>query len=176
MTADIVTLQTARLILRGHRASDLADCAAMWGDPLVTRHLGGPPLGREEVWTKLLRYLGHWSVMGFGFWVITDRASGRFVGEVGFGDFRRELEEPFTNAPEMGWVLASWAHGRGFASEAARAALEWGDEHLPGRRTLCLVHPENAASIRVASKLGYQEYGRTFYKGAPAVAFERRTG
>jgi RimJ/RimL family protein N-acetyltransferase len=52
-------LETERLILRGHRREDFADCAAMWGDETVTRFVGGHPLGQEEVWSRLLRYVSH---------------------------------------------------------------------------------------------------------------------
>lgn len=60
------TLRTERLVLRGHRREDLGDCAAMWADPEVTRYLGGRPFSEEEVWGRLLRYVGHWAIMGFG--------------------------------------------------------------------------------------------------------------
>ena len=59
-------LETPRLSLRGHRVEDLEDCAAMWGDPQVTRHIGGRPSTKEEVWSRLVRYVGHWALLGFG--------------------------------------------------------------------------------------------------------------
>ena len=89
----IPRIETGRLVLRGHRADDLQDCARMWGDRDVTRYIGGKPFSREEVWSKILRYAGHWSLLGFGYWVIADRASGRFLGEAGFADFKRRIEQ-----------------------------------------------------------------------------------
>jgi RimJ/RimL family protein N-acetyltransferase len=167
-------IETERLTLRAHRLEDFVDSAAMWGDPEVTRYIGGRPFSKEEVWTKLLRYVGHWSVMGFGYWVARDRATGRFVGEVGFADFKREIEPSLDGAPEIGWALAPWAHGRGLATEAVRAANAWGVAHFESGRTVCLISPENLASIRVAEKCGYKEFKRTTYKGQPTILFERR--
>lgn len=171
--AAVPDLQTERLTLRGHRAEDLGDCAAMWGDPLVVHHLGGRPLSREEVWTKLLRYVGHWALLDFGYWVVTERISGRFIGEVGFADFKRELHPPLDDSPEMGWVLARWAHGQGFATEAVGAALRWGGSHFGARRTVCLIAPENRRSLRVADKCGYREHARATYKGEPTIVLAR---
>ena len=169
----VARLETERLVLRGHRVADFAECSVMWGDAEVTRFIGGRAFPKDEVWTKLLRYVGHWSVLGFGFWVLEDKGSGRFVGEVGFADFKRDIEPSLEGAPEIGWVLAPWAHGRGLATEAVRAALGWGATGLPSKRTVCLISPENVASIRVAEKCGYREFRRTTYKGQPTLLFER---
>ena len=169
----VPTLATERLSFRGHRRGDLAELAALWGSAEVTRYIGGRPFSEEEVWTKLLRNVGHWSVMGFGYWVVEERSSGRFVGEVGLADLRREIEPAILGTPEIGWVLAPWAHGRGYATEAARAAITWAEAHLGSRRTVCLIDPENLASIRVARKCGYVELARTTYKLQPTIVFER---
>jgi len=168
-----VAIATDRLALRRHRRDDLDACAAMWGDPLVTRHIGGKPFSAEEVWTKILRYAGLWSLLGFGYWVIEEKSSGRFVGEVGFADFKRAIAPPLGGAPEIGWALAAWAHGAGFATEAVAAAVAWGEARFAAGRTVCLIGPDNAASIRVAAKCGYREFARTTYKDRPTILFER---
>ena len=95
-------LSTARLRLRGHRREDFEDCAAMWADERVTRFIGGKPSTREQCWARLLRYIGHWALMGFGYWVVEEKASGRHVGEAGLADFRRGLGQGFDDAPECG--------------------------------------------------------------------------
>jgi RimJ/RimL family protein N-acetyltransferase len=166
-------LDTERLTLRTHTLADFDECAAMWADPLVTRHIGGRPSSEEETWARVLRYAGLWALVGFGYWVVRERASGRFVGEVGLADFRRDLSPRLDGAPEVGWALASWAHGSGFATEAVRAALAWADAHLGPVRSVCLIDPANAASIRVAEKCGFHEAARTTYKGADTLIFER---
>lgn len=172
MSVNIPILETERLVLRGYRVEDLDEAAAMWSDPQVTRHIGGKSLGREEVWARLLRYLGHWSVAGYGFWQIRERATGRFIGECGLADFKRDLALSFEGAPEAGWILASWSHGQGYATEAMTAVLAWSAAALH-RRTVCLIDLANVRSLRVAAKLGYREFARTDYKGVEVLVLER---
>jgi RimJ/RimL family protein N-acetyltransferase len=164
------TIETERLILRPHRAEDFDDLAAMWADPGVTRFIGGRPSTPEESWARLLRYGGLWGLLGLGYWAVRDRATGRFVGDVGFADFHRGLD--FAGAPEAGWVLAPWAHGRGLAGEAVRAALAWADAR-GWARSVCIIDPDNAPSLRLAGGCGYQEAGRITYKDHPVILLER---
>lgn len=172
----VPSLETERLILRAHTVADYDDSAAMWGDPEVTRHIGGRPSTPEEAWSRVLRYAGLWTLLGFGYWVARERETGRFVGEVGFADFRRDITPPLQGAPEVGWALAPWAQGRGYATEAVRAALAWGDAHLAAPRTVCLITPQNTASLRVAEKCGFRELTRAVYKGEENILCERPRG
>jgi len=176
MTTEVPVIETARLRLRGHRVEDFADCAAMWGDPAITRHISGRPFAPEETWGKILRYAGMWALLGFGYWAIEEKESGRFAGEAGFADFKRKIEPSLDGMPEIGWVLAPWAHGQGFASEAAAAAVAWGDGHFGATPTACIVAPEHAASIRIAQKCGYREHARTTYNGEATIMFRRARG
>ena len=170
----VPVLETERLVLRGHALDDFADCLALWTDPEVTRFIGGNPSTREEVWARLLRYVGHWALLGFGYWVVAEKATGRFLGEVGFADFRREIEPSLEGVPEIGWVLAPHSHGRGYATEAVRAAIAWGEGHFGPVRTACIIAPENEPSIRVAAKCGYREFQRTTYQAQPTNVFVRQ--
>jgi RimJ/RimL family protein N-acetyltransferase len=167
----VPVLETERLKLRGHHLDDFPACAAMWADPIVTRHFGHS-FSEEESWTRFLRYVGHWAMLGFGYWVVEEKATGNFVGEIGFADYKRDIRASVPLAPEIGWVIGSAAHGKGYATEAVRAATAWGDRHFDSRTT-CIIHPENLASIRVAEKCGYRELERTAYKGHPAILFVR---
>jgi RimJ/RimL family protein N-acetyltransferase len=169
----VPVLETERLRLRGHRLEDFAHSAAMWADPKVTRYAGGKPLSEEEAWRKVLGYVGHWSLLGFGYWLAEEKATGNFVGEIGFADYKRDLQPSLNGVPEIGWVLATHAHGKRYATEAARAAVTWGDAHFPSARTACIIAPENLASIRVAMKCGYRELAHATYKGNPTVMFVR---
>jgi RimJ/RimL family protein N-acetyltransferase len=171
---DVPVLETGRLTLRGHRVEDLAHSAAMWADPEVIRHTTGKPLTEEECWARLLRYVGHWTLLGFGYWVVEETATGNFIGEVGFADYKRDLQPPLNGMPESGWVLARQAHGKGYATEALRAALKWGDAHFGSLPTACMIAPENLASVRVALKCGYEEVEPAIYKGKPVRMFIRR--
>jgi RimJ/RimL family protein N-acetyltransferase len=165
-------IKTDRLRLRAHTVADFDAMAAMWADPVVVRHITGKPSTLEESWMRLLRYPGMWALLGHGFWAIEERASGRFVGEGGFADFKRDIEPRF-DAPEQGWALAPWAHGKGYASEALAAMIGWGEAHFGRRDFMCMISPENVASIRVAEKSGYRETARTIYKGEPTLLFRR---
>jgi RimJ/RimL family protein N-acetyltransferase len=164
-------VETARLVLRAHTRDDLADSTALWGDARTVRFIGGVPFTPEEVWIRLLRHVGHWALLGYGYWVVRERATGRFVGEVGLADLHRELA-PALDAPEMGWVIAPWAHGQGFATEAVKGSLAWSDATL-GPRTTCIIEEGHAASMRVAEKCGYRVVARTTYKGSPTVVLAR---
>ncbi len=165
-------LKTERLTLRGHRLEDFVQCAAMWSDPEVTRYIGGKPLTKEESWTRFLRYVGHWSLLGFGYWLVEEKTTGSFIGEIGFADYKRDLA-PLRGIPEIGWAFVTQARGKGYATQAVRAAVTWGDAHFPSPRTACIVNPENLASIRVAEKCGYREFQRTTYKSHPTIMFVR---
>jgi len=168
----IPEVRTARLVLRAPAPGDFDASLAMWTHPEVTRFIGRRPATREETWGRILRYIGHWETFGWGFWTIASH-DGAFVGECGFADFHRELAPPI-DAPEMGWALSPGAHGRGYASEAIAAACAWGDAHLDAPTVACIIHPENAPSLRVAEKLGFRELRRTEYRGDPTVVLERR--
>ena len=172
---EIPVLETERLRLRGHRANDLSACAAIWTDPIAIRYTSGKPLTAEEAWTKMLRNAGFWPVLGYGLWAIEEKAGGEFIGEVGFGDFRRDLQPSMAGVPELGYILCSRAHGQGYATEAARAAIAWLERNVAVNRTFCMVRNGNAASIRVAGKCGYREFHRTRYKEHDVILFERET-
>jgi RimJ/RimL family protein N-acetyltransferase len=175
---DVPVIETERLRLRGHRAVDHDDCAAMWGDPAVARFIGGRPSTREEVWGRMLRYAGLWALLGYGYWAVEDRASGDFVGDVGFADFRRDIQPPLDGVPEIGWALSPRWHGKGYASEAVAGALAWSDARFAA--SVCIIDSANLASVRVAQKNGFQQVGRATYRGDPTTLYRRsrseRTG
>jgi RimJ/RimL family protein N-acetyltransferase len=167
-------LETARLRLRAFRADDFEALAALWRDPAMTRHILGRPATDEESWLRLLRYAGHWALQGFGIWAVEEKSSGRYVGELGFGDFRRELDAPLAHPVEGAWVIATAAQGRGYAREAMTAALAWLDAHRPPEfRISALIAPENAASLRLAARLGFVEAGQNSIRGLPTLVLER---
>lgn len=159
----IPVIETPRLRLRGHRAADLPQCVAMWSDPAVTRMISGRPSSEQQTWSRLLTYIGHWALMHFGYWVIEEKSSGEFVGEAGFADFKRDIAPAMKNVPEVGFALATRFHGRGYATEAVRAALSWVDANVAHKKTVCLINPENAGSLRVAQKCGYRLFEEGLY-------------
>lgn len=169
----VPVVETERLILRGHRLDDFEALCRMWANPVVARFIGGKPATREESWARLLRYTGHWKMLGFGYWAAELKEDARFVGDVGFADWQRDISPSLDGLPEAGWVFSPEAHGRGIAMEAMQAALAWGHRHFGGKTTTCIIDPANAASIRLAGKLGYREFARSAFKGSPVIQFRR---
>ena len=171
--APVPVIETERLRLRAHRADDYAICQAIWSDAAVVRHIGGRAFTAEEVWKRLLQYRGLWSLLGYGYWAVEEKASGAYIGDVGFADLARELEPSLRGMLECGWVLAPQVHGKGYASEAVRAACAWADAQRPGLRTVCIIALENEASIRVAEKAGFTLWQQTRYHDSPTLVFKR---
>jgi RimJ/RimL family protein N-acetyltransferase len=171
MTAPVI--ETERLRLRGHCAADFNNSVGLWSDPRVVRFIGGKPNTREECWMRLLRHAGNWALMGYGSWVVEEKHSGAFAGEIGFMSLKREIAPVIEGFPEVGWVIAPSFHGKGYATEAMRAALGWGDAHIAAARTICIIAPQNAPSLGVAAKCGFREFARTQYKGDATAMLER---
>lgn len=168
----VPVLETDRLRLRAHRLDDYPAFAAMWADPVVHRHLSAKPSTPEESWLRLVRYPGMWCFLGYGFWAVEEKASGRCIGDIGYADFKRGIPV-LEGSPEMGWVFASEAHGKGYASEALAAALVWGQAHFGEHRSACIISPENTASIRVATKAGFVLVEEVVYRDEPNLLFIR---
>jgi RimJ/RimL family protein N-acetyltransferase len=154
-------LETERLRLRPHELADFDACVAMWSDPAITRFTIGSPSPPAQTWKRILTYRGHWTLLGFGYWAVEEKATGRYIGDIGFAEHKRDMTPPIEGTPELGWALVSEAHGRGYATEALRAAVAWGDVRFGGVDTACIINPDNAASFRVAEKLGYKEIRRS---------------
>lgn len=168
-------IETKRLRLRGHDLADYADCVAMWSDLAVVRYTIREPSPPQRTWLRMLGYRGHWAWLGFGYWAVEEKVSGRYIGELGFADFKRATRLSLEGMPEIGWVLAPWAQGNGFATEALRAAIAWADEQIQSRRTVCIIHRENQRSFRVAEKLGYDVVLQAPSDAEPEAILARET-
>jgi len=169
----IPVLETERLRLRSCQIDDLPEFAGMWTDPSFYRFLGGQPLSEEEAWRKMMGQHGHWHLMGYGFWSVEEKSTGRFIGHVGFADYNRDLTPSIKGKLEMGWVLAPRVHGLGYATEAVRAALDWAEQHFPQQQIVCIIDPKNEASLGVARKFDFQELALTTYKEHPILILSR---
>jgi RimJ/RimL family protein N-acetyltransferase len=135
--------------MRAFAESDLEAYARMTGDAESMRYLGdGKPLSRNDAWRSLSYLLGHWEMRGFGLWAAEEKESGALVGRIGL------YQPEGWPGLEVGWLVDRERWGEGFATEGGRAALQWAFERLRPERVLSLIVPPNAASIRVAEKLG----------------------
>lgn len=167
-------IETERTRLRAHRLEDFEPMVAMWQDEAVYRHILGRPSTSNETWSRLLRYIGYWQALGFGYWVIEDRHTGVYLGEAGFADFHRDMDPPLGPAPEAGWALVSSAHGRGLATEVMLAAHAWLDARNHHGHTVCILAPEHGRSIRVAEKCGYRHAYEAEFNGGPTAVMMRQ--
>jgi len=169
----IPILETARLRLRAHTLADFSAYCSLWADPLVVKYIGGKPNTPEEVWSRLLRNAGHWSLLGFGSWLIEEKSTGEFIGESGLFDYHRGIDPPLTS-PEISWILAPAAHGKGYATEAVTAVLAWGAHRFTVNEVTSIIDPDNTASLRVAEKCGFEPNRTTIYRESPVLLLTRR--
>lgn len=156
----VPTLLTRRLILRGHTIDDYDGLHAMWSDPDVTRFIGGRASSLQDSWFRLMRYLGHWQMLGYGYFALCERETGRYIGDMGIANHKRGIHVNFDEAPETGWVLSPTAFGKGYATEAMQAVLDWFETAHGYQRSVCMIEDGNEPSIKVAEKLGYQTFAQ----------------
>jgi RimJ/RimL family protein N-acetyltransferase len=162
----MITLETDRLTLRMLRESDFDVYAQMCADPEVMRYIGdGQPLARPMAWRNLAMMVGHWSLRGYGLWGVEERSSGALVGRIGL--WNPDGWPGF----ELGWMLHRSCWGRGYATEGAHAALEHAFTQMQQPHVISLIHPDNAASIRVAQRLGESLHQRSELMGTPALVY-----
>jgi RimJ/RimL family protein N-acetyltransferase len=148
-------LETQRLILRLPQASDFDAYAAMMGDEETARYVGGH-LPRAAAWRKFLQMPGAWAMQGFAMFSIVEKSSGEWIGQAG-----PWMPEGWPGT-EVGWSLRREFTGKGYALEAATAAIDWAFEHLGWTEVIHSIQPPNQASIVLAERLGsrYQGPGR----------------
>ena len=158
MAVEIPRLETPRLILRALDPGDFEAFAAMMADPDVARYLtlDGKPQDRADAWRSFAFIAGHWQMRGFGMWAVEEKTTGRFVGRIG-----PNYPEGWPDR-EIGWTIAREFWGKGYASEAARAAMDYAFDTLGWRRAISLIHPDNARSVAVAQRLGERRLPETF--------------
>jgi RimJ/RimL family protein N-acetyltransferase len=163
------SLTTAHLRLRPFAQADLDAYAAMCADAEVMRHIGiGGPVERDVAWRQMALFVGHWALRGYGMWALQERQSGRLVGRVGY------LNPEGWPGNELGWLLGREFWGRGYAFEAASAALAWGQAEMGFSGLISLIRPANARSIALATRLGAVDGGPLEFMGATAQVYRHR--
>lgn len=169
----IPVLTTERLILRPHRAEDLDAVAAMSGDSEVMRFIGGQPQPREDSWRRMLCGPALWLLLGYGYWAVERRSDNLMIGQLGFADFKRAMQPSIEGLPELGYIFAASAHGRGYAAEGVKAALAWADATLQAPQVVAIIDPANAPSIRVAERADFSQRELASYRDEPILLFRR---
>lgn len=140
------TLETPRVRLRHHQATDIAPLVEL----MMSERAGfiGVCASQREAWQWIVSEVGSWSLLGIGSWGVELRETGELIGQIGIN---KQAHFPEV---EIGWLLLDGFEGLGLAREGAEAALRWGfaQEHIPGM--VSYITPENIRSIRLAERLG----------------------
>ena len=146
------TLDTERLLLRPTDAEDLDGWAELMGDPATARFIGGVQ-PRAACWRGMMTMAGSWACHGFGMFSVIEKASGRWIGRIG------PWQPEGWPGTEVGWGLVKAACGKGYAQEAATAAIDWAFDILGWSEVIHCIDLENIPSIRLAERLGSTHRG-----------------
>lgn len=166
-------LVTERLELWRPIAADLPDLYAMMQSQTTRRFLDSWEPTWADMHARLLRNVGSWALHGYGTFMVRERGQATIIGNCGVFHSWRGLGEDFDDQPEAGWIVAADKVGQGYAGEAMAAIFAWFDaEHGP-RRTVCMIDPDNIASIRLAERFGYVPLRDAEFGGAPVRLFVR---
>ena len=158
------TLTTARLVLRGPEKRDLAAFTAWITRSERMEAVGGKGTERDA-WRGFIAGIGHWQWHGYGFFTVTEKASGVAAGRVGIIN---HIEWP---QPELAWHMFDGFEGKSYAFEAACAVREWAGQSLGLERLISLIAPDNLRSMRLASRLGAMEDRRQVVDGEKVIVF-----
>jgi RimJ/RimL family protein N-acetyltransferase len=144
---DIPQIETDRTVMRGWRPDDVDPYGRWMADPEVSRYIGGM-LDAEQAWRSVAAHIGHWQLRGYGQWAVERKEDQALIGRVGLWNPGGWV------GLEVGWTLRRDAWGRGYAQETAHAAIQWAWDNLATEALISVIDPRNAASIKVAERLG----------------------
>jgi len=148
--------------MRRLRAGDFERFTAMMGNPEVTRFIGdGRPRSRAESWRDMAASAGHWMLLGFGRFAVADE-SDSLIGHAGL------FHPPDWPELELGYIFDQAAWGRGLAQEAVRAIRAWAFATWRPERLVSFIAPANAASRRLAARVGAVQDGTVELRGRMA--------
>lgn len=145
--ANAPRIETERLVLRLPESADFERYAQLMLDPIASQFIGGP-LVLHDAWRKFLQMPGAWMLQGYGMFAVVEKASGRWIGQAG------PWQPAGWPGPEIGYSFHPDAWGKGYATEACVAALDWAFESLGWEEVIHSIAPVNTASQAVARRLG----------------------
>ncbi|MFI6504599.1 GNAT family N-acetyltransferase [Nonomuraea typhae] len=153
-------METERLIMRPLTGSDFDDYAAMLTDPVVAEGLvessGTTP---SDAWRSLATFIGHREIRGYSHWALVEKSTGSFVGRAG------PWQPHGFPGLGVGWCLTRAHWGKGYATEAAAAALAYCFAELGAEEVISLIRPGNTRSISVAERIGHRHLRDVDYRG-----------
>jgi ribosomal-protein-alanine N-acetyltransferase len=162
----IPTISTPRLLLRSWTLEDAPALLQVLQEPDIFRYFPpSPPPTLEKTGRYIAHQLAHWQERGYGHWAVATQADGQVVGWNGLEYL------PETDETEVAYLLSRQVWGRGLATEAARAAVEFGFGTCILSAIIGLVHPDNAGSIRVLEKSGLTFSNRAVYWGLEMLRY-----
>lgn len=173
MTALGPTLTSARLTLRPPQIGDDALLMAMIAPKETRRFLGAHKPTRGDSFNRNIRNVGGWALFGYSNFMAFETATGDFVGSMGLFRMDREMGDHFDGCAEAGWIVVLEKAGQGYASEGMAAIHAWFDTTFGRQRTVCVISPDNAASHKVAAKLGYTKFSDGELEGDAVDLLER---
>jgi RimJ/RimL family protein N-acetyltransferase len=148
-------IRTERLLLRPQQASDLEGLVELIASEETRKHLGSAKAEPAQQFERLLRNAGSWRLYGYGAFAVRRQDDPELIGSCGVFHSWRGFGEGMDDVPEAGWIIRSDACGQGVASEAMEAIFRWFDTKFGPRRVACMIEMGNAASERLAKKLGF---------------------
>ena len=161
-------LETDRLILRVPQAGDFERFAEVLGNEEAARYIGGAQ-PRAAIWRRFLQMPGAWVLQGFGMFSVVEKSSGRWLGQAG------PWKPEGWPGNEIGWTFHPDTWGKGYATEAAIAAIDWAFANLGWDDVIHCIDPDNVASQALAQRLGSRNLGAVTlpspFENAPSDAW-----
>ena len=162
---ETVELVSPRLVMRPLTQAHLPAMLELYRDPEVVRFL--LPLDEDAHRRRLEDSENSWATRGYGRAAVYERTSGVFLGRSGL-QYWPEFDEV-----EVAWAFRREVWGHGYATEAARAWLEWGLDHLDVAYITANIHPKNVASLAVARRLGMEVLRDDVFHEKPVIVHVR---
>jgi RimJ/RimL family protein N-acetyltransferase len=146
---DTVVMTTERLNLRKMTVEDAQSIMQIFSDPQAMKYYP-KTMNEEEALAWINRTLGNYEKLGVGFWIVEDKSTGRFLGQCGI------IPQEFDGADvmEIAYLFVRQEWGNGYATESAKACMEYGFQHLGLQKMYSFIDANNLPSARVAKRNG----------------------